>query len=114
MKKLCSLVLSLTFLGMAYSQTTISGTVIDELGDPLIGVNIVLQSDNTVGVISDFNGEYSLEVPNTNDSLVFSYIGYEPQTVAIAGRSQIDIKMQPQVNILGRHRRRWLWCAEKK
>jgi TonB-linked SusC/RagA family outer membrane protein len=101
MKKLCSLVLSLTFLGMAYSQTTISGTVIDELGDPLIGVNIVLQSDNTVGVISDFNGEYSLEVPNTNDSLVFSYIGYEPQTVAIAGRSQIDIKMQPQVNILG-------------
>jgi hypothetical protein len=85
MKKLCSLVLSLTFLGMAYSQTTISGTVIDELGDPLIGVNIVLQSDNTVGVISDFNGEYSLEVPNTNDSLVFPTLATSPKPWPLQG-----------------------------
>ena len=100
MKKICSLILFLIILVSAKSQTTISGTVQDDSGEPLIGVNIVLQSNNAIGTISDFNGGYSLDVTDMTDSLVFSYIGYQSQTVAIAGRTQINITMSLQANVL--------------
>lgn len=77
---------------------TVTGTVIDENGDPMIGVS-VLQEGSSTGVATDFDGRFSLSVP-TGATLHFSYIGYKPQTIKVDGRTTIDVTMVPDDNVL--------------
>jgi TonB-dependent starch-binding outer membrane protein SusC len=77
-------------------QIKISGTVTDENGIPLPGVNVQVEG-STVGTISDAAGKYSLEVPNNNAVLIFSFIGYLTQTVTVMEKTTIDIVLLPKV-----------------
>ena len=61
----------------------ITGTVIDESGEPLIGVNILIKG-TSIGTTTDIDGNYSLDAPD-DATLVFSYTGYTDQEVAVAG-----------------------------
>lgn len=70
----------------------VSGTVKDQKGEPLIGVNVIVKGKNQ-GASTDFEGNFSLEDINENATLVFSYIGYQTQEVAINGRSNIDVTL---------------------
>ena len=79
-------------VGISWAQTTITGTVIDEFGDGLIGVNVV-EKGTTNGTVTDFDGNYSLSVSN-GSILVFSYIGYVPQEVATDGQQNINITLK--------------------
>ena len=64
----------------AFAQDrTITGTVTDNKQEPLIGVNVVVKGNTSVGAITDLNGKYSLSVPEGKATLVFSYIGYVTQ-----------------------------------
>lgn len=63
----------------------ISGTIVDENGEPLIGVNVLVKG-TTNGVISDFDGNYTLMVDEENPVLQFSYIGYTPQEITVKER----------------------------
>ena len=73
-------------------QKTIKGTVVDETGEPIIGANVV-EKGTTNGVITDFNGEFTLNVP-LNSTLQISYIGYNMQEVKITSTTQtLNIKM---------------------
>lgn len=83
----------------AYAQSTVSGQVIDEAGSGLPGVNILLKG-TTVGTTSDADGKYSIEVPGANAVLVYSFIGYETQEVAVGSRSSIDITLVPSIESL--------------
>ena len=66
----------------AFAQGTISGNIIDEsLGDPLIGVNILLDGSTGTGTISDFDGNYQIELPAGLHTLNFSYTGYQSQKI---------------------------------
>ncbi|MEL6639274.1 MAG: carboxypeptidase-like regulatory domain-containing protein, partial [Bacteroidota bacterium] len=69
------LVVLLMATGGALAQFTVSGQVTDSENEPLIGVTITVKG-KTLGTITDFNGRYSLEVPGTTATLLFSYIGY--------------------------------------
>jgi len=71
------------------AQTTVTGTVTDALG-PLSGASVVVQG-TTVGAVADFDGNYEIEVPDGSETLVFSYVGYAPQEVAIDGRTSINV-----------------------
>ena len=86
----------LVFLGLcfttAYSQVSLSGTVIDENAETLIGVNILIKN-STVGTITDFDGNYTLEA-NTGDVLVFSYTGFTDQEITVGAASSINVTMQ--------------------
>lgn len=73
-------------------QKSIKGTVIDATGEPLIGVNVSVKG-TTIGIITDIDGNYTLEVP-TNATLVFSYIGYRTQELPVGNQSTINITMQ--------------------
>ncbi|MCE7044083.1 SusC/RagA family TonB-linked outer membrane protein [Dyadobacter sp. CY312] len=76
-------------------QTVIKGKVTDNSGGELPGVNVVLKG-NTSGTSTDQNGEYSLSLPNgsaAEQKLVFSFIGYVKQEIAIANRNVIDVKL---------------------
>lgn len=78
-------------------QKGISGTVSDaKSGETLIGVTILIQGTK-IGTISDMEGKFSINVPGANSKLVISYIGYENQVVALAGKTKLDIKMREDI-----------------
>lgn len=70
-------------------DVTISGRVTDASGEPLPGVTVSL-TGTTIGTATDLDGGYSLTVPE-GSTLVFSFIGFESQSIAIGGRSVIDV-----------------------
>lgn len=79
------------------AQEEISGTVTDaQSGEALPGVNILIKGTAT-GTSTDINGEYELIVSSPQDTLVFSYIGYQTQEVPIDRRTGIDIALKPEV-----------------
>jgi TonB-dependent starch-binding outer membrane protein SusC len=77
-------------------QKKVTGTVTDQKGSPLPGVNVILKGTST-GDITDINGKYSIDTDNPNPSLVFSFIGYVQQTVAGEGKSVIDVVMAEDI-----------------
>ena len=99
-----ALLLCVTFLGLttsAYAQSSISGKVVDESNEPLIGVTVSIQG-TTVGTITDIDGKYALNVPagQENGTVVFSFIGYETVTMPVPKSGKLDIQMQPSVTEL--------------
>lgn len=73
-------------------QKTIKGTVVDATGEPLIGVNVSVKG-TTIGIITDINGNYTLEVPSKS-TIVFSYIGYQTQEIALGSQSTINVTLK--------------------
>ncbi len=73
-------------------QTTISGTVVDEDGIPLPGATVV-EVGTTNGVSTDFDGNYYITTTRDSPSLEFSYIGYASQTIAVNGRTTINVTL---------------------
>ena len=71
---------------------TVTGTVIDAAGEPIIGANVVVKG-TTNGTITDFDGKFTLEVP-ANATLQVSYIGYMTEEIAVGNKSTFDIKMK--------------------
>jgi len=78
--------------GNTYSQTKVSGVVKSNSGELLPGVNVLVKGTYT-GVITDLNGKYIIAVPGTQSILVFSFIGFESQEIAVNGKSVIDVTM---------------------
>jgi TonB-linked SusC/RagA family outer membrane protein len=84
-------ILFLLFLSIgAFAQQSVSGLITDSSGTPLPGVNVIIQGTN-VGVSSDFDGNYQINVDN-GQILVFSYIGYDSVELTVNGTNQ-DVKM---------------------
>ena len=74
-----------------YAQNiNVTGKVTDQDGLPVIGATVMLSGNQTVGALTDTDGNYSITVPSKS-SLIFSCIGYENQTVAVDGRNVINI-----------------------
>ncbi len=79
------------------AQNTVTGTVTDDEGTLLPGVNISEKGTNK-GTTTDFDGNYSIAV-SENAILIFSYIGFEEQQVNVDGRSQIDVTLASGVQL---------------
>ncbi|MDR1257843.1 MAG: TonB-dependent receptor [Tannerellaceae bacterium] len=75
------------------SGRTVSGTVVDEAGEALIGVNVVI-TGTTTGAITDFEGRFSLQAPAGNVSIQVSYVGYLTQTIAVTGNQPLRITLR--------------------
>ena len=72
------------FAGMAVQARVISGTVKDQTGETIISASVVVKG-TTIGTVTDFDGNFSLEVPDDAKVLVFSYIGMKTQELPISG-----------------------------
>ena len=92
-----------TMLGQVSEQTPsspvpqqatrqITGTILDETGEPIIGANVV-QKGTTNGIMTDLDGTFSLNVPN-NATLVVSFIGYNSMEVNVTGKSKITVTLK--------------------
>lgn len=80
-------------------QLTIAGTVTDEAGQPLPGVNVV-EKGTTNGTTTDAYGKYTINVLDEKGILVFSFIGYASQEIMINGQTVIDVSMAPGLQAL--------------
>lgn len=77
----------------------VSGRVTDENGSPFPGVNVVVKG-TTTGAATDADGKYAIDVPDDNSVLVFSFVGYAVQEIAVGGRTVIDLAMTPDIQSL--------------
>jgi TonB-linked SusC/RagA family outer membrane protein len=101
MKKLFLLIVLFVFVSgyTLLAQTiVITGTVTSAVEDegPIPGVTVVVKG-TTIGAITDADGKYSITVPTTATTLIFSYIGMESQEVEIAGRTVIDAVLKSEL-----------------
>lgn len=107
MKSKLLLLLALIFAySSAYAQDTredkktITGTVTSgEDAYPMPGVTVTIKG-TTTGTVTDVHGEYSLEVPDTDAVLVFSFVGYDNKEVVVGEQSVIDVVLEPNIKDL--------------
>lgn len=93
-----TLVLCLSFPALA-QKITVKGTVIDELGEPMIGASVIVKGTG-IGTSTDIDGNYQLEGVASDAIIVFSYIGYTPKEEPVNGRTKIDVTMDPSSTML--------------
>ena len=106
MKKLLTAIFAISITVSAFART-VTGTVVDENNDPMIGASVQLSSDKTVGTRTDTDGKFSLNnVSDAQIDLTLSYVGYKTQTVPypsnkdMYGVSDVTIRMTPSSEVL--------------
>lgn len=99
MKHLFLLLTLLSFSLTALAQQKVTGKVKDSSGEPVIGASVVVKGNNTMGTITDFDGNFMLDVP-TKSVLVISYIGYVTQEVSTAGKKSLEIILKEDTKTL--------------
>jgi TonB-dependent starch-binding outer membrane protein SusC len=78
----------------------VTGTVTDAVtNEPLAGVNVVIEG-TTIGVTSDIDGHYTIDLSGSDVTLAFSFVGYLTEKVKIAGQTTLDVKLSPDVKSL--------------
>ena len=79
---------------------TVSGTVTDPIGEVLIGVSVSVKGDQTRGTATDIDGNYVLNNVPSNATLVFSYVGFQSLEEQVKGRTNIDVTMHEDLEVL--------------
>lgn len=92
------LLMAMSASAMSAQQISISGTVSDSTGEPLIGVSVTVVG-TTDGTTTDFDGNYSISA-GTKSTLRFTYIGYKTEDIEVNGRTKIDVRMTENSEML--------------
>ncbi|MCB9080095.1 MAG: TonB-dependent receptor [Lewinellaceae bacterium] len=95
------ILLLVSWLGFAsaWAQVTVTGKVVDANAETLIGVNVLVKN-STSGTITDMDGSFTLEVPDAYATLVFSYIGYTSQEIPLGGRTNLEVILREESQLL--------------
>lgn len=97
-KKLLFLFLLLPFGALA--QSTLSGVVVDsKTNQPLPGVNVIVQGANS-STTTDFDGKFQVGGLKSGDKVVFSFVGYNSQTITFSGQKSVNITLEESANQL--------------
>ncbi|MGM0620059.1 MAG: SusC/RagA family TonB-linked outer membrane protein [Bacteroidota bacterium] len=100
MRSIRWLVILMLISGQAFAQTDVTGRVTDaDTEEPLPGVSIVI-SGTTLGTISDIDGNFSLDVPEGNNELEFSMIGYQKKVVQLDGVTTLNVTLEETTTAL--------------
>ncbi|MFN3379552.1 MAG: SusC/RagA family TonB-linked outer membrane protein [Runella zeae] len=78
---------------------TVTGKVVDETNSPLPGVSIVLKGTQK-GTVTDGNGQFKLDVPDANATLIFSFVGYQPQEIVVGNQTSINLTLKGDSKVL--------------
>lgn len=79
-------------------QKNVQGLVVDAMGEPVIGASVVVKG-TTNGVLTDLNGAFTLGA-KVGDELVISYVGYQPATVTVDGKSNVRVTLQEDSQLI--------------
>ncbi len=81
-------------------QQKVTGKITDaSTSEPLAGVNVRVEG-TSIGTISDVDGNYTIDVPTTDVVLTFSFIGYITENVSLSGRTQLDVTLNAEIEVL--------------
>ena len=94
-KKLTFLVAFLSISAFAFAQQRVTGTVTDANGEPVIGASVIVEG-TTTGTTTGIDGTYTISAP-AQANLVFAFLGYKEQVVAVAGKTTIDVTLTEDV-----------------
>ena len=78
---------------------TVTGSVTEADGSPMIGVNVAVKG-TTSGTVTDVDGKYSISVPDEKTTLVFSYLGYTAQEIRVGSQRNINITLKENASLL--------------
>ncbi len=92
------MVLSCLVIMIMSAQQTISGTITDEYGEPLIGASVIAENTSS-GTVSDIDGKYSFDLPDGSTAIIVSYTGFKEQRIEIGAASVYDVALLD--NIIG-------------
>jgi TonB-linked SusC/RagA family outer membrane protein len=94
-------VLFVSLASVALAQSVVKGTIKDEAGSPMPGVNVIIKG-TTIGSTTDATGQYSIEIPAGSEdaALIVSFIGYLSEEQTIGGRTVIDVNLTPSIETL--------------
>ncbi|MEK9602850.1 MAG: TonB-dependent receptor [Flavobacteriaceae bacterium] len=93
-KNFLVIIMSVFFQTLLVAQTQVSGTISDDDGQPLPGATIIEKGTNN-GVVTDFDGNYSIEVNNSDSSIIISFVGYQTKEVLVGDSSSFDFTLSP-------------------
>ena len=92
---------TVAFADQQAKHQKVTGQVVDENGETVIGASVVLKSNPKVGTVTDADGKFMLNVTNTKDVLVVSYLGYQSQEVPMKGKTIFSITLKEDAKQLG-------------
>ena len=92
-KRISLLLLMLCSFTFSYAQISVSGKVMDEANEPVIGANVMLKGGKT-GTITDVNGMFKISVPKQSSVLVVSFIGYATKEVTVGNKKTLNIVLK--------------------
>ncbi len=96
---LASMLLVFAFAFNGWAQNTVKGLVTDENGDPLTGVSVIVKG-TTTGTVTDIDGKFSIKTGGGDSILQFDFLGMETQEIKVGNRSNINVTMKSDANIL--------------
>ena len=95
----CLLCLTSTAAALAQQTIKVTGKVIDSTNEGVPGVNVQVKG-GSLGTITDVDGNYKIDVPNSKSVLVFSFIGYETQEVSVGNKTVINVSLKDDTQVL--------------
>ena len=101
-KHVFTLIMFLSMVSFAVAQRTITGTITDKSGGPLVGASIVVKG-TTNGSVTNVDGNFSLQVPNNASTLIVSYVGSTSKEIAIGTSNVIDAILDEDESILSEY-----------
>ncbi len=81
------------------AQGQVTGVVVDATGEPIIGASVVVKG-TTTGTVTDLDGNFAIPGVSKNATLVFSYVGYRTQNVALDGRSSVNVTLEEDKQLI--------------
>lgn len=100
LKGILTLIMSVVAFAVFAQNITVSGTVTDDTGMPVIGATVVVVETPTKGTVTDIDGNYTLKDVPSNATLRFSFVGLKTQIVPVNGRTKIDVVLAQDTEVL--------------
>ena len=91
LKGILTLIMSMFAFTVFAQNITVSGTVVDDTGMPVIGATVVIVETPTRGTVTDIDGNYTLKDVPPDATLRFSFVGLKTQIIPVNGRTKIDV-----------------------
>ena len=95
----CLLCLTTTAAAFAQQSVKVTGKVIDSTNEGVPGVNVQVKG-GSLGTITDIDGNYKIDVPNSKSVLVFSFIGYATQEISVGNQTVINVSLKDDTQLL--------------
>ena len=98
-QKLFTTALFILFALPLLATVTVTGIITDDANEPVIGAS-VLEQGTSNGTVTDFDGQFSIEVADANATLVISYVGMKTTTVALSGRTSVRVQLHEDSEVI--------------